>query len=59
MPFPRHELMCLLDGEVTITGPGGKPQTFKAGESFFVPYGAVTDFKTDGEVKKIYVIYQP
>ena len=59
IPFPRHELMCLLEGEVTITGPGGKPQTFRAGESFFVPYGAMTDFRTDGDVKKIFVIYQP
>jgi uncharacterized cupin superfamily protein len=59
MPFPRHELMCLLEGAVTITGPGGSPQTFRAGESFFVPYGAVTDFRTDGYLKKIYVIYQP
>lgn len=59
IPFPRHELMCLLQGAVTITGPSGKAQTFKAGESFFVPYGAVTDFRTDGDVKKIFAIYQP
>ena len=59
IPFPRHELMCLLEGQVTITGPGGKPQSFKAGDSFFVPYGAVTDFKVDGSLKKIFVIYQP
>ena len=54
MPFPRHELMCLLDGNVSITGPSGRTQTFTAGESFFVPYGALTDFRTDGDVKKIY-----
>jgi len=59
IPFPRHELMCLLEGAVTITGPGGKAQTFKAGESFFVPHGAVTDFRTDGYLKKIYVILKP
>lgn len=55
VPFPRHELMCLLEGSVTITGPTGT-QTFKAGECFFVPYGAVTDFRTDGYLKKIYAI---
>jgi uncharacterized cupin superfamily protein len=59
IPFPRHELMCLLEGEVTITGPGGKAQKFKAGDSFFIPHGAVTDFKVDGYLKKIFVIYQP
>lgn len=59
IPFPRHELMCLLEGEVKITGPGGKTQSFKAGESFFVPYGAVTDFKVAGYLRKIFVIYQP
>lgn len=59
VPFPRHELMCLLEGSVSITGPSGRTQTFKAGESFFVPYGAVTDFKVDGYVRKIYVILQP
>jgi uncharacterized cupin superfamily protein len=55
MPFPRHELMCLLEGSVAITGPSGRTQTFTAGESFFVPYGALTDFRTDGDVRKIYV----
>jgi uncharacterized cupin superfamily protein len=46
--------MCLLEGSVAITGPSGRTQTFTAGESFFVPYGALTDFRTDGNVKKIY-----
>jgi uncharacterized cupin superfamily protein len=58
VPFPRHELMCLLEGSVSITGPSGRTQTFTAGESFFVPYGAVTDFRTDGYVKKIYAILE-
>lgn len=59
VPFPRHELMCILEGEVSIAGISGQRQHFKAGDSFFVPHGAVTDFKTDGYLKKIYVIYQP
>lgn len=58
VPFPRHELMCLLQGSVSVTGPSGRTQTFKAGESFFVPYGAVTDFRTDGYVHKIYTILE-
>lgn len=59
VPFPRHELMCLLEGSVSITGPSGRMQSFKAGESFFVPYRAVTDFKVDGYLRKIYAILQP
>ena len=59
VPFPRHELMCLLEGSVSVTGPSGRTQSFKAGESFFVPYGAVTDFKTEGYLKKYYAILQP
>lgn len=58
VPFPRHELMCLLEGSVTVTGPSGRAQTFKAGESFFIPHGAVTDFRTDGYVHKIYSILE-
>lgn len=58
VPFPRHELMSLLEGKVTIAGPSGRSQTFDAGETFFVPYGAVTDFRTDGYVKKIYAILE-
>lgn len=58
MPFPRHELMCLLEGEVAVAGPGA-PQTFRGGESFFVPQGAVTDFQVRDYVKKIYVILKP
>ena len=58
VPFPRHELMCLLEGSVSVTGPSGRTQTFAAGESFFVPHGAVTDFRIDGYVKKIYAILE-
>lgn len=58
VPFPRHELMCLLEGRVSITGPSGRTQTFEAGDSFLVPFGAVTDFRTDGDVRKIYAILE-
>jgi uncharacterized cupin superfamily protein len=50
--------MCLLEGSVAITGPSGRTQVFRAGESFFVPFGAVTDFRTDGYVRKIYAILE-
>jgi len=57
--FPRHELMHILEGEVTLTEEGGPAQTFKAGDTFFVPLGTRCDWKTTGYVRKIYCIMQP
>ena len=59
IPFPRHELMHILEGEVTITEEGFAPQTFKAGDSFFVPMGTRSDWKTTRYIRKIYCIMQP
>jgi uncharacterized cupin superfamily protein len=59
IPFPRHELMHILDGEVTITEDGHPPQAFKAGDTFFVPLGTPCDWTTTGYVRKIYCIFQP
>jgi len=57
--FPRHELMHILEGEVTLTEEGQPPQTFKAGDTFFVPLGTRCDWKTTGYLRKIYCILQP
>jgi uncharacterized cupin superfamily protein len=57
--FPRHELMHILEGEVTITEEGFAPQTFKAGDSFFVPMGTRCDWHTTRYIRKIYCIMQP
>jgi uncharacterized cupin superfamily protein len=57
--FPRHELMHILEGEVTLTEEGGPAQTFKAGDTFFVPMGTRCDWKSTGYVRKIYCIMQP
>ena len=59
MPFPRHELMMILEGAVTITDGDGKAQTFKAGDSFFAPKGAVFSWTSTEYVRKFYVIFQP
>jgi len=57
--FPRYELMHILEGEVTITEEGFAPQTFKAGDSFFVPMGARADWHSTRYIRKIYCIMQP
>jgi len=57
--FPRHELMHLLEGSVTLTDDAGRSQTFNAGDTFFVPLGAPNSWKSEGYLRKIYCILQP
>lgn len=60
VPFPRYELMHFLEGAVSITHRDGGTQSFKAGDTMFVPFGAEADFKIGGDyLRKIYVIFQP
>jgi hypothetical protein len=59
IPFPRHELMHILEGEVTITEDGQPPRTFKAGDTFVVPMGTLCDWKSTVDVRKFYCIFQP
>ena len=57
--FPRHELMHLISGSVTFTDDQGKAQSFKAGDTFFVPLGTPNAWKSEGTLRKIYCIFQP
>src|SRR5262249_31056652 len=41
--FPRHELMHLLKNKVPLTKEDQPPQTFGAGDTFFVPLGTRCD----------------
>ncbi len=59
IPFPRHELMHILEGEVTITEDGQPPRTFKAGDTFVVPMGTPCDWKSTVDIRKFYCIFQP
>jgi uncharacterized cupin superfamily protein len=59
LDFNRYELMHLLEGSVTFTDDKGKSQTFKAGETFFVPLGTPNSWKSEGYLRKIYCIFQP
>ena len=57
--FPRHELMHLLEGSVTFSDDEGRSQSFKAGDTFFVPMGTPNAWKSEGTLRKIYCIIQP
>jgi len=55
-PFPTHEFVQMLEGEVTITEADGTAQTFISGDCFFVPKGTVCSWKIDKYVKKYFAI---
>lgn len=57
IPFPRHELMHILEGKVTISDGQGREEVFKAGDTLFVPKGAPLGWKCSEDVKKIYCIF--
>lgn len=57
--FPRHELMHLLVGEVTMDDGAGTIRRFKAGDTFFVPKGTPNSWKSEGALRKIFVNFQP
>ncbi len=55
-PFPTHEFVRMLEGEVTITEQDGTSQTFRADDCFFVPKGTVCSWSIPTRVKKHYAI---
>lgn len=59
IPYPRHELMHLLDGEVTLTADGAAPRTYTKGDTFLVPKSCVVDWVSTVDVAKIYCSIVP
>lgn len=59
MPFGRHELMHVLDGAVTLWDGTGREETFKAGDTCFVPHGAVVGWTSATPVKKMFCSFTP
>ncbi len=57
-PSARSELMCILEGSVTMTGPYGE-ETFRAGDSFFLPLGAPNGWRSEGYVRKFFCAIWP
>jgi len=58
LTFPRTELMCLLEGSVTLTDGDGKAHAFRAPETLLVPHGAVIAWDSAEDVRKFYCIFQ-
>jgi uncharacterized cupin superfamily protein len=56
---PRHELMHILEGEVTLDDGAGRTETFGAGDTCFVPLGAVVGWSSEVPVRKIFATFTP
>jgi uncharacterized cupin superfamily protein len=58
-PFPRHELMHILEGAVTLDDGAGREETFQAGETCFVPKGAPVGWRSATPVTKLFCSFTP
>jgi len=58
-PAPRHELMHIIEGSVTLTDGAGREETFQAGETCFVPLGAACGWSSAAPVLKVFCSFTP
>jgi uncharacterized cupin superfamily protein len=59
IPFPRHELMRILDGTATFTDGAGRSEIFAPGDTVFVPMGAHYGWSSATPVTKIFCSFVP
>ncbi len=59
LPFPRYELMHIVEGETAFPDADGDGPTFRAGDTFLVPLGAETGWRGAGDLRKVYCSFQP
>jgi uncharacterized cupin superfamily protein len=59
MTYGHHELMHLLEGEVTFEDERGEPATFSAGDVLLVRRGARCSWDSPVPVTKVFAIYRP
>ncbi len=57
--FDHFDLMCILEGEATVSDGDGNNQLFKTGEACFVPMGAQYKWQCDVPVTKVYCAFTP
>ena len=53
-PFPNHEFVQVLEGDVTITEDNGTVHDFTAGDVFFIPQGTMCSWDVSRYVRKFY-----
>lgn len=59
MEFDHFELMCILEGEATVSDGAGNDQVIESGDAVFVPQGAQYKWKSDVPVTKVYCAFSP
>ena len=59
VPSPRHEVMHVLGGSMTLFDDAGREQTFAAGDTVFVPKGAMAGWANATEVRKFFCSLTP
>lgn len=59
VPFPRHEMMHVLAGTVTLSDGTGGEETFASGDTCFVPKGTVVGWSSATEVRKLFFSFTP
>ncbi len=57
VPFPRYELMHVLEGGVTIRDEAGGVEVYGPGDTFFIAKGMVGDFEVTDRLRKVYCIF--
>jgi uncharacterized cupin superfamily protein len=54
--YPDHEMMTVISGSLTLTGPDGRSETYTVGDTFFVAKGTKCTWENTETFKKFYMI---
>jgi len=54
--YPVNEMMTIISGSVTVTTAGSKPETFTAGDTFFIEKGTECVWEITETLRKFYMI---
>lgn len=55
----RHELMHVIEGEMTLSDGNGREETFVTGDTCFVPKGATAGWSSVAPVRKLFASFTP
>lgn len=55
----RHELMHVIEGEMTLSDGNGREETFVAGDTCFVPKDAIAGWSSAVPVRKVFASFTP
>ena len=56
-PYSVNEFMFLLEGSLDIVSEDGSVQTFRAGDGFIIPKGAMLQWRQPEYIRKFWVIH--